>query len=145
MTITGLLNIQFDMKDISPAERVAIKKSFPKSARLRKRADFIHLARSANKQNRPGFLVVWLENGHNHARLGITVSRRVGTASVRNRIKRFVREVYRVIWRKLPPVDINVIARRDAAFFDYKSVNNQITDALTHIGDAKCSKNICSS
>lgn len=49
-------------------------------------------------------------------RLGLTVSRKVGNAVVRNRVKRRVREWFRHEADMLPSgLDIVVIARRDAA------------------------------
>lgn len=50
------------------------------------------------------------------ARLGVTVSRRVGGAVARNRIKRLVREVFRKNRAALGvPLDVVVIARPAAA------------------------------
>ena len=51
-----------------------------------------------------------------HRRIGISASRRVGNAVVRNRIKRGVREWFRASREILPEdVDIVVIARRPAS------------------------------
>ena len=48
--------------------------------------------------------------------MGVTVSRKVGNAVVRNRVKRSVREWFRTRRDELPPgVDIVVIARRNAS------------------------------
>jgi ribonuclease P protein component len=41
------------------------------------------------------FLVFGFPNAVGHARLGITVTRKIGTAVRRNRIKRLIREVFR--------------------------------------------------
>ncbi len=50
------------------------------------------------------------------ARLGITVSKRVGNAVVRSRVKRLVREAFRATRELWPPdLDLVVIGRRSAA------------------------------
>jgi len=56
-------------------------------------------------------------------RLGISASRRVGNAVVRNRVKRGVREWFRAGRDRLPRgVDVVVIARRPAAELDVAGV-----------------------
>lgn len=51
--------------------------------------------------------------GGREARLGITVTRRVGGAVRRNRIKRLVREWFRIHSRDLGAFDVVVVAKRD--------------------------------
>jgi len=60
------------------------------------------------------------------SRLGITVSRKVGNAVKRNRIKRWVREVF----RKHPeifvkPIDIVLIAKRNIDDFSYQRIEEE--------------------
>jgi ribonuclease P protein component len=65
---------------------------------------------------------------HNgRARLGVTVSRRVGNAVVRNRVKRLVREVFRLnaAWFA-PGRDYVVVARPSAAALDFGGMKNEI-------------------
>lgn len=50
-----------------------------------------------------------------HPRLGLAVSRRVGNAVVRNRIKRRIREAFRTSQAELPPIDLVVRVRPHAA------------------------------
>ncbi len=64
-----------------------------------------------------GPLVVWgAPNQLGHCRLGLAISRRVGTAPVRNRIRRLIRESFRLMRDDLPReprgYDVVVSARR---------------------------------
>jgi ribonuclease P protein component len=118
--------------------------TFPKSVRLRKRADFVALLKATNKIAVKGFLVVWENNGFDAPRLGITASKKNGCAVIRNRIKRYCREVFRTHRELLPPVDINVIARRESATMDFRSVQRELEKAFKRIGTSPCLKAVYS-
>ena len=114
--------------------------TFPPLVRLRKRSEFLNLTGSAQKCASRGILVVWQENALAFARLGVTVSKKVGCAVTRNRIKRCIRETFRANRLCLPAVDMNVIARSEAAAMDFHSLQKQLLKAFRHIGEAPCSK-----
>jgi ribonuclease P protein component len=60
--------------------------------------------------------VRYRDNGLGHARLGLAISKRVSKRAVeRNRIKRLLRESFRRVRHQLPPVDLMVMAREQAA------------------------------
>jgi ribonuclease P protein component len=64
-------------------------------------------------------------------RLGITVTRRVGNAVARNRVKRRVRECFRRRRSELDrPVDVVVIARRGAVDLESEQVESELATLL---------------
>jgi ribonuclease P protein component len=68
------------------------------------------------------------EAGGDDARLGITVTRRVGSAVARNRVKRRVRECFRRRREELArPLDVVVIARKGAAALETAQVEAELT------------------
>jgi ribonuclease P protein component len=67
----------------------------PKSARLRKRAEYLSVQGAGRKVQNRAFVALALENAGGEARLGITTTRRLGGAVVRNRARRLVREAFR--------------------------------------------------
>jgi len=127
---------------LQPSNRTGVEQDscdFPKSARLRKRFEFLRLSNSPHKFATRAFLIVWLENGGTDPRLGVTVSRKVGCAVVRNRVKRYIRESFRQMRIPLPGIDINVVARRDSAAMDFGAVQRVLEKAFRHIGTSPCS------
>ena len=62
----------------------------------------------------PGAQIVAAPNGLPYSRLGLSVSKRVGKAVTRNRIKRRIRELFRTQKKSLPQgFDIIVIPDRE--------------------------------
>ena len=70
-----------------------------------------------------------LPNGLSLSRYGFSVSRRVGKAVVRNRVKRLLREVLRLT-PLLPGWDIIFIARPLAASADYTNLEKSVKGLL---------------
>jgi len=96
---------------------------FPKAARLRRRGEFLAIQRRGESWRLRSFVVIRGASPHGRTRLGITVSRRVGKAVVRNRVKRMVREIFRTSVRGHGPAqDILVIARAGAHKLQYREV-----------------------
>ena len=84
--------------------------SLPREQRLRKRREFLAAYKRGAKIQAAHFVLYILENDLPHHRLGVTVSRKIGPAVVRNRIKRRIREIYRR-WSErtqLPSMDLMV-------------------------------------
>lgn len=98
------------------AEGQGLGFSFRKSDRIRKRSEFLALDAEGLRVAVPWFLAVVAPSRSGRSRLGVTVSRRIGRAVERNRIRRVVREFFRLNRQMLGgPWDVHVIARREAA------------------------------
>lgn len=101
--------------------------AFPKSLRLLKRPEFQTAWRQGRKKNTSHFLVVIYNHGGDTTRIGITASRKTGNAVARNRIKRLVREFYRLHHAGIAPgYDVSVIAKQGAARLDYAAVSCEL-------------------
>ncbi len=88
----------------SSAARAAAKPShtFPKAARVRLRRDFARIF-AVKCSVADARLVVYVAcNELDRPRLGLSVGRKVGKAVVRNRIKRLLREAFRLSQQELP-------------------------------------------
>ena len=105
---------------------------FPAAIRVRKRREFLRIQGAGAKHHLRHFLVfvvppaataVGPTERSDSARLGITVTRKVGCAVVRNRIKRYVREAFR---RKrgsfTPGYEMVWVAKQSAASVGYDEV-----------------------
>jgi ribonuclease P protein component len=64
------------------------------------------------------------------SRYGISVSKHVGKAVVRNRVKRILREILRLT-QMCPGWDIILIARSPSAIGDYQELNKSVTKLLS--------------
>lgn len=69
--------------------------TFKKEERIRRRSDFIRISKEGKKYYSPHFRVWICPNQLPYRRLGIVVSKKVGSAVKRNRLKRLVREFFR--------------------------------------------------
>ena len=107
------------------------KRGFSKKERLRKRGEFLDLYERGDKIQSTYFVLYMLENGRSCHRLGITVSRKIGIAVVRNRIKRRLREIFRANKQAISPYcDLVVNAKRAAARAHSQEIQEDILKAI---------------
>jgi ribonuclease P protein component len=99
----------------------------PRHARLLRRADFAALRAASARCATPCFAVEYRPSAAALARLGIAVSRRVSKhAVVRNRIRRVIRESFRLNRAALPALDLLVVARARAAAADNAALRAEL-------------------
>lgn len=98
---------------------------------IRKRADFLAANRGL-RVARPGFVLLAHPNAGHGKRFGITVTKKIGNAVVRNRIKRRFRELLRAALPEqgLPDHDHVLIARDGAIERDFAMLRRELDEAL---------------
>lgn len=92
---------------------VDLSERFPKEHRLRKISDFVGVYQHRCSVSDRLLILYGCRNEVGISRLGLSVSRKVGNAVVRNRWKRLLREAFRLSNQKLPvAIDLVVIPKR---------------------------------
>jgi len=87
----------------------------PRALRIRHGRDFLRVYRRRCTAADQYLVVYGGPNGLGHPRLGMSVSRKLGGAVLRNRWRRLLREAFRLIRPQLPPgLDLIVIPRPEA-------------------------------
>lgn len=104
--------------------------------RLRKAAEFQGVRERAPRGWPHALLVLYVApNDLDRTRVGISVSRRVGKAVVRNTVRRRIREALRARLERLPAgLDLVVIARPPSAAASWAELNQAIDSVLQRAG-----------
>lgn len=103
--------------------------------RLRNTSDFQRCYRQGRRIRSGHLTVHYARNQEQHARIGVTVTRKVGIAVVRNRLKRQAREIYRQ-WphrQQLPSLDLVVHFQPQAAQAGYARIEQELCAALERL------------
>lgn len=104
----------------------------PREERLRRRADYLRAYRQGRRRGGRYATLFFVPNPLPRPRLGITASRKVGKAVVRQRLKRRVREIYRR-WdhrSRLPAVDLVVNLKPAAAQAEFAELKRELERQL---------------
>lgn len=105
---------------------------------MRKRADFLAANRGV-RVARAGFVLLAHPNGGAGCRYGITVTKRIGNAVVRNRMKRRFRALLRASLPEsgLPDHDHVLIGREGGIERDFALLGKELSAALARAGAGK--------
>jgi len=108
---------------------------------IRKRADFVAANRGL-RNARPGFVLLTRPNEGLGKRFGITVTKKIGNAVVRNRMKRRFRELLRdaLPGEGLPDHDHVLIGREGGVERDFAALRGELSAALGRAQEGKGDK-----
>lgn len=105
--------------------------SFPRSSRILRTYEYQQLRLHGRRLNSRNFTLYISCQGAALPRLGLTVSRKVGGAVVRNRLKRLLREFFRTHRSMLSPgLCLSIVARSSAAGLSYSGICAELEGVL---------------
>ena len=94
---------------------------------LRNNLQFQNVYKNGHSKANKYLIMYILENNSDYNRLGISVSKKVGNSVVRHRVKRLIKESYRLHEKMFNSgLDIVVIARSEASLVSYKEINSAV-------------------
>jgi ribonuclease P protein component len=106
--------------------------------RLKRRAEFLRIAAKGRKAAMPGVVLQALLRDEGMARLGFTVTKKVGNAVTRNRTRRRLKEAARLVLAASPVsgVDLVLIGREATRIRGFIDLQEDVRRALAKVGVA---------
>lgn len=101
-----------------------------KEYRVKRSQDFDNIIRKKQSFANRQFVIYYQENKLDHMRLGISVSKKLGKAHERNKLKRYVRESFKTRKDFLKNYDIIIIVRPAAKGLSFLEFGSSIDHVL---------------
>lgn len=108
------------------------KYSYRKPERIVQKSRFQTIYKQGVWRSSKHFTVVTCGNHEGRTRLGMTVTKKTGSAVTRNRIKRLIREFFRLNKNVFPEgCDVIIMTKRGVPPMTFKKVCAELTELLT--------------
>jgi ribonuclease P protein component len=102
--------------------------------RIRKRKDFLSLYKKGKRYRGKYFNLIYFSNDYSFSRMAVIVSKKVGIAVKRNKIKRQMRTLFRRNKSLLKtPLDIIIIAKKEILESSWLTLQGDYFSALESI------------
>jgi ribonuclease P protein component len=102
-----------------------------KHQRIKKNVEFQHIFKKGKSFANRQFIVYVMKNDQQEFRLGLSVSKKIGNAVTRNRIKRYIRQTFLELKDDvMPNADYVIIARKQAAELDFHESKKSLEHVL---------------
>ena len=107
-----------------------------KAYRMKKNEEFqLVFKKGKSFANRQFVLYYLKKEQQDHFRIGLSVSKKVGNAVVRNQIKRYIRQSFLELEERIPDsYDLIIIAREPAKDMDFHQVKKSLIHVLSKSG-----------
>ena len=122
---------QSSSRNPEPPREAAVRRTLPKQDRLSTRREFDAVFKEGRLFTCQEFSVRILPNEAGRSRLGLLVGRRHGNAARRNRMKRLLREAFRLNrWRLTEPCDVVIVPRSGWRRLELKAIESVLAGVL---------------
>jgi len=105
--------------------------SFPKELQLRKASQYDEIFGNSKRLKTRHFDILYRPNVFGYPRIGVVVAKKnVSGAVGRNRVKRILREIFRMNKPLFGSIDIIIVAKKHSELVDYSSALEEIIGKL---------------
>ncbi|WP_347861808.1 ribonuclease P protein component [Salimicrobium sp. PL1-032A] len=109
-----------------------------KAYRIKKNKEFQNVFRNGKSFANRQLVLYYLQKDQPHFRIGLSVSKRIGNAVMRNKVKRYLRQAFHELEEELcMDYDFVVIARKPVNTMEYHEVKKSLKHVLKRSGVRK--------
>ncbi|SDJ55849.1 ribonuclease P protein component [Salimicrobium halophilum] len=109
-----------------------------KAYRIKKNKEFQNVFKNGKSFANRQLVLYYLQKDQPHFRIGLSVSKRIGNAVMRNQVKRYLRQAFHELEEDVKAdYDLVVIARKPVNTMDYHEIKKSLQHVLKRSGVMK--------